>query len=334
MFNSTRIKLTVWYIAIVSIVSFSFSAIIYTDVTDELTRGFQTAEFKVLNPRAMFIPRYAALGILRDNLKEAKRMVLIKLIRVNGIIIVAAGIAAYVLAGKTLEPLQDAVEKQKRFTTDVSHELKTPLTAIRTELEVALREKKLTLKEAKSLLQSNLEEVVSLQKLAENLMLLNRYSQAHNGLHFTKLNSREVIEGAIKKLKPLAKGKKIKIAIKLADTNIKTDAQSLGELVVILLDNAIKYSPTGSEVVISSEVAKNNLILKVTDQGIGIAKKDQKHLFDRFYRADTSRNKTKAGGYGLGLAIAKEIVEKHKGSISVKSIVEKGSTFTVTLPLS
>ncbi|OGM31510.1 hypothetical protein A2803_02115 [Candidatus Woesebacteria bacterium RIFCSPHIGHO2_01_FULL_44_21] len=333
-FSSARLKLTLWYLIIVAIVSFSFSAIIYNGVVSELERGFQIAEFHVQSPNNVFVPRKIALQILKDDFELAKKAVTIRLLSINAIIIAASGIAAYILAGKTLEPLQLALEEQKRFTADASHELKTPLTALRTELEVALRDKKLNLKDAKNMLKSNLEEVANLQNLSENLMKLTRYSQGINGIRFNRLNIKIPLEQAIKKVTPMAKAKNIKLRKDISNIEIKADSQSLEELFIILLDNAIKYSPEKSVVIISTLVHRNKVAVDVADQGVGIAKADIPHLFDRFYRADVSRNKTKADGYGLGLAIAKEIVERHKGEISVRSIVDKGSTFTVLLPIS
>ena len=131
----------------------------------------------------------------------------------------------------------------------------------------------------------------------------------------------------------MAKKKEIKIANEVSKLSTKADKISIIELIVILLDNAIKYSPKKSVVVISSELQRNKVVLSVSDKGVGISYKDLPHLFDRFYRADSSRNKSEVEGYGLGLAIAKEIIDKHKGTISVRSILGKGSTFTVSLPL-
>jgi len=333
MFISTRLRLTIWYLAIVAIVSFSFSAIIYNGVVSEIERSFKMAEFHLTSP-SIFIPsRLVALKVLNDDFSQAKRAVAIRLISINGIIIAASGIAAYILAGKTLAPIEEALEEQKRFTANVSHELKTPLTALRTELEVALRAKKLTLKNAKNLLRSNLEEAVNLQNLSENLMKLNKYSQNINGIKHERVNISEAINEAVKKISPMAKKKMIQLQTE-ANENIyiKADEQSVVELLVTLLDNAVKYSPEKSVVMVATTTVRNKLAIEVHDQGVGVAKENIPHLFDRFYRAEVSRNKTKEDGYGLGLAIAKEIVEKHKGSISVRSIVGKGSTFTVTLP--
>jgi len=124
-FSSARLKLTLWYLIIVAIVSFSFSAIIYNGVVSDLERGFQMAEFHIQSPKNVFVPRKIALQILEDDFELAKKAVTIRLLSINAIIIAASGIAAYILAGKTLEPIELAVEQQKRFTADASHELRT-----------------------------------------------------------------------------------------------------------------------------------------------------------------------------------------------------------------
>jgi signal transduction histidine kinase len=329
-FTTARLKLTAWYVLIVAVITFAFSGIIYKGVVSDLERGFQMAEFHIRNPNGTFLPRRVALEILGNEFESSKRAFIFRLINMNGIIIAASGIAAYILAGKTLDPLRKAMEEQKRFTADASHELKTPLTAMRTELEVALRSKKLLLKDAKQLLESNLEEVIALQKLSENLVRLTRHSQNH--MQFNRLNLKEIVESSVKKVSPMAKAKNIKIKNTVLSNKLNGHKESLEELFVILLDNAIKYSPAKSTVHVSSSSSRNKLTINVKDEGVGIDKKDIPKLFDRFYRADVSRNKS-TGGFGLGLSIAKQIVDRHKGSISVKSKLSKGSTFKIVLPL-
>lgn len=331
--SSARAKLTLWYVAIIAIVSLTFSAIVYQNVTSEIEGSFKRFNLRVLEQTRQFTPRNFVIYRLEDDLAQAKRAVLLRLFHVNLIIISSSAIAAYILAGKTIEPLEEALEKEKRFTADAGHELKTPLTALRTELEVALRDKNLKLKDAKALLKSNLEEVVSLQNLTENLLTLTRFSQNRKSPHFTQLNIKDVLENSIKKVSPMAKAKAIKIKKDIISASIKADAQSLEELFVILLDNAIKYSHENSIVKIRSMLQRNKVAVEVIDEGVGIAKKDLPRLFDRFYRADPSRNKNKVNGHGLGLSIAKQIVERHNGEISVESEVGKGSTFKVTLPV-
>lgn len=332
MFFNTRLRLTLWYLAIVAIVSFSFSWIIYRGVITDLERGFMMAEARLTAQGIITPRRIIALNILGEDFEKAKKTVAIRLISINGIILAASGIAAYILAGKTLEPLREAMDEQKRFAADASHELKTPLTALRTELEVALRDKKLSLENARNMLKSNLEEVINLQNLSENLMKLNRYSQNVNGIKFEKISISEVVDQAVKKVLPLARKKSIHFTKEVKEIVINADKLSLTELLVILLDNAVKYSPNKSTVTISTAAQRNKIALMVSDYGVGIAKRDIPNLFNRFYRADSSRTKNAADGYGLGLAIAREIVEKHKGEISVRSKLGEGTTFKIVLP--
>ena len=294
------------------------------------------AEIRLRSQKDTLLPQKLALYLLNRDLDRAKKAVIIRLLMVDGIIIVTSGVAAYVLAGKTLEPLEESLEEQRRFIADASHELKTPITSLRTELEVALREgtlrdKTITTKEARQLFISNLEDVMNLQKLSENLIKLNKYSQNGNAMHIEEVQIKEVLDEAIKKIAPMAKMKNIKLVKEITNFNLRVDKQSIVELFTILLDNAVKYSLKKSSIFITSSLINKTAKINIRDEGSGISSEDIPHLFDRFYRSDSSRNKQKADGYGLGLAIAKEIVERHKGNIRVRSKAGKGTTFTVTL---
>jgi len=148
------------------------------------------------------------------------------------------------------------------------------------------------------------------------------------------------VRQAIERNMPLAKEKSIEIKDNLSEIIVKGNPQSLVELVSILLNNAIKYGPKKSEVQINARKEKRRstplsrrVIIEVIDQGMGIDEKDIPHIFDRFYRVDASRSKAKVDGYGLGLSIAKSIVDMHKGEIKVETEIGKGSTFIINLPV-
>jgi signal transduction histidine kinase len=143
----------------------------------------------------------------------------------------------------------------------------------------------------------------------------------------------DIVDVVIEKVKPIAVKKQIKIIAKTGKEIISGDRKSIEELLVILLDNAIKYSPEKTEIDILTKVKDAKVIIEVKDQGIGIDEKDLPFIFDRFYRTDKSRTKQNVVGYGLGLSIAKRIVALHNGTIDVKSKVGKGSVFTIKFPI-
>ncbi len=342
MFRSARIKLTAWYLLIIMLVSISFSVVVYKVLTSELDRVERVQRLRSEFNLAPRLPEISTPS-LRDGLtrpfrldpdliEETKRRLAIALALVNLAILGASALAGYFLAGRTLRPLAEMVDEQNRFISDASHELRTPLTSLKTEIEVNLRSNKLNLNEAKDLLKSNLEEVNNLQILSDGLIKLTQYRQKNNGLTFAQISLKETAEEAVKKVSTLAKNKSITIIDKVADQTIEGNRPALTEMFVIFLDNAIKYSPDLSKIKLSSERTDGSILIHIADEGFGIEGKDIPHLFDRFFRADKSRNKTEAAGYGLGLSIAKQIIERHNGSVNVKSKLGKGTTFTIRLP--
>jgi len=331
MFKKARLELTGWYLLIIVFISLIFSGLVYTTTTQEIERGFRRAEIRFgFSPNLMPGPPQISNPFLIKDYEAAKQRVLLKLATFNGIILVFSAAAAYFLAGKTLAPIESALEKQKRFIADASHELRTPLAASRTSIEVALRKKRLSQKEAKMILKSNLEDTESLISLTNNLLSLTRYE--HNSLLTQSVIIKEIIHNAVKKILPLAKDKKIMIKIKADKTMIKGNREALEKMLVNFLDNAVKYTPKGGKVKISTENQSKYLLINIKDTGIGIPAKDLPHIFDRFYRVDQSRSKD-ITGFGLGLSVAKKIIEIHRGSITVKSKPKKGTHFTIRLPL-
>ncbi len=334
MFRQARIKLTAWYLAIIMAISLSFSGVIYFGINRELTR-IETFQRARQEERQELGPILEQLRVERQRLglpgfstpsnfnvpdpaiiSEARRSLIATLGVVNLAILGMAGLAGYFLAGRTLRPIKEMVDEQKEFISNASHELRTPLTSLKTETEVALSGK-MTLAEATALLKSNLEEVNKMQALSNYLLKLNRYEEGRE-ISMTKVDLREVVLNAI--------GKR-KVKTNLKKSIVVGNKDALTELVTILLDNAFKYSPKGSEV----SVKVKDGTIEVHDNGIGISKEDLPHIFDRFFRADSSRSKIKADGYGLGLSIAKSIAELHHGTIGVESKVGKGTTFKVEL---
>src|SRR5579859_1590543 len=335
MFHSARIKLTAWYLVSVMLISIVFSVVLYRVLSGELARfaRFQRVRIEHQLTEHPFSP--TPLVIDPDLIMEAQRRLIVILILVNlGILVLASGVG-YFLAGKTLQPIKEMVDEQNRFVADASHELRTPLTALRSSIEVHLRDKDLDLKQAKTLLKSNLEEVNHLQTLSDALLELTQYENPNGNAvnHFQTTQLATVLKEVTKKLEPLMKEKHIHLVETIENQELHADPHALNELFVILLDNAIKYSPAGSTVHVTAEKQNSMMKISIRDEGVGIDQKDLPHIFDRFYRADKSRSKGTISGYGLGLSIAKKIVETHNGSIGVSETGEKGTVFLVTLPI-
>jgi len=325
MFHQARIKLTAWYLVIIMLISLSFSAMIYRGATFELNRIE-----RIQRVRLSFPPRP---GIEPEIVEETKRRIALALASLNLIILGVSGAAGYFLAGKTLKPISEMLEDQKKFVSDASHELRTPLTSLKSEIEVNLRDKNLDLRGAKKVLASNLEEVNNLQNLSDKLIKLTRYPKGGNNFLPIKISLSVIAKEATSKVSSLAESKKIEITNKIRNITLEGEKESLVELFVIFLDNAIKYSPRGGNIELTAVKTDSRAVISFVDHGLGIDKEDIPHIFDRFYRGDKSRTKSGVFGYGLGLAIAKQIAERHGGSIKVDSQINKGTVFTVDLPV-
>lgn len=334
MFKKARIKLTAWYLLIIMTISVVFSLIIYSMVNSEFVRFEHMQKRRMLfEKEGLSIPRgMQNFQIETEEIENARFRFLTALGLINISIFVVAGGAGFFLAGKTLKPIKEMMDEQNRFVSDSSHEFRTPLTTLRTEIEVALRSKKLKADETKKILKSNLEEVINMQILTSNLLELAQNGSSIKNSQKEKVLVHLIVQNAIKRVGPSTKTKQIKIASRIPGGKVIMGVPDrLTEVFVILLDNAIKYSPQKGNIEIESKKTDGKVKILVTDHGKGISEKDMPHIFERFYRSDESRSEN---GYGLGLSIAKKIIESHNGSISVKSNPGKETVFVVTLPLS
>lgn len=338
MFYNARIKLTAWYLLIIMLVSISFSVLLYRVLTQEFERFERLQRFRIerrfnqdIPPPPQFGQRFI-LPVDPELIREAKNRIILMLLLINtGVFFISGGLG-FVLAGRTLAPIKEMVEEQNRFISDASHELRTPLTSLKTALEVNLRDKDLTLSQAKKLISENIDDVNKLQSLSDQLLKLAQFEKPKSNLHFDKINLKKVIEKSVGRMTSLSKQKKITYKTTLQNVNVYGHEDSLIDLFVILLDNAIKYSETSGEVKIKVTLDTKFATVTLSDQGIGIGDKDIPHIFDRFYRADSARQKKDANGYGLGLSIAKKIINQHKGTIKAKSQLGKGTEMIIQLP--
>ena len=330
LFKSARIKLSLLYLLIIMVISVSFSAGIYGIMSREMERFAKNQRFR-FEERMFFPDQGRKIAPLPDPelLWELKSRLIVYLGFINLIILISAGLLGYLLAGWTLKPIARMLEDQTRFISDASHELKTPLTALKSSFEVFLREPKPSMTDAKALIKDGVNDVDTLAKLASSLLTLSRFSEPDSNVPLESVDLAKVIYDVADALKPLAQNRQVNIDLNVAPAYVLGDSQKLVELFTILMDNAIKYSKENSKVAVMLTKTDGHVLVDVEDFGIGISAEDLPHIFDRFYRADLSRTKTVVDGHGLGLAIAKKIVEVHKGTITVKSQLGVGTTFQV-----
>lgn len=246
-----------------------------------------------------------------------------------------AGYIGHYLAGKNLMPIKIAFQKQKEFVADASHELRTPLTVLTIAAEGLAGDTESNYSEfAQRVLKGIQSETKHMNELVNNLLVLARGDSSLWTLEWECFYLKEEVEQTLLRLKPLAETKGINFSWKLPEEEMEiyADRRMVSQLVTILVDNAIKYTEIGKKVFVSLTKEDGKAVLNVTDEGVGITAEDQGKIFERFYRVDKSRTRSK-GGFGLGLPIAKLIVKKHHGSISLSSTFNVGSTFVVKLPL-
>lgn len=225
--------------------------------------------------------------------------------------------------------LKEQETLRKRLTTDISHELRTPLTNIQTHLEAIIDG---VWQPTTERLNSVNEEVVRLTSLVNQLKNLAKFDSEKSMLNLSIVDLGELIKNIIYNTQGSALDKNINIEADIENIITYLDKEKISQLIVNLLSNAIRYTNENGYIYVKTYIDNNSIKIHIKDNGIGIPKNDLKYIFERFYRVDESRSK-KTGGVGVGLTIAKSIVDLHKGTIEVKSEVNKGSEFIVKLPL-
>ncbi|MEX1253156.1 MAG: heavy metal sensor histidine kinase [Dehalococcoidia bacterium] len=228
--------------------------------------------------------------------------------------------------------LDAAFQRQRQFTADASHEMRTPLTAIKGQIEVALSRPR-EAEAYRDVLQGANEEVDRLIRLVGSLLTLARADAGEIPLASEPVRPGDLVASAVEHVRPAAAQKEVTIDVEAgADVTLQADQDLLLQLLLNLLDNALKYTPQGGHVTAGWSADGTSARIWVRDTGIGIAAEEQQRIFDRFYRVDKARSRA-AGGSGLGLSISRWIADAHGGTISVESGAGQGALFTVTLPL-
>lgn len=268
---------------------------------------------------------------------NAEQTIMRNLLIILSLVALAALAAAFLIslfsANKSIKPVEESYNRQKRFVADASHELKTPLTTINTNADVLLSHEDSTIKEEKKWIDYIKTETERMTKLTNDLLYLARLDHDEENVMLAPVSFSQAAESVILLMEAVVFEKDIKMTYDIApDIIVNGSSEQLCQLVMILLDNACKYTPPKGSIEIKLFKSASDAVLTVCNSGDGISEEALKHIFERFYREDTSRAR-ESGGYGLGLAIAQAVTNAHKGSIKAQSEKNGFTRFTVKIPL-
>lgn len=334
-FQRARLKLTLLYLAVVFVILNLFTMSIFWVLQKE--EGIHQKNIHTLwnqkeiifpdnsvtiikiSPSKNLVTTQEVISIHHVFLEIVKKWILI----IEGILIFLSGIFSYFLSGKTLKPIEEKNKKQKEFLSDVSHELKNPLSAIKMSVEIAKQQKKWKQGELHEIFKDIEGEIDALISTTQNLLFLEKKIEKTEK---KQIFLEDILKKVEKKISPLLKEKNIHISFDTQEFSFFSYPEDVETVLFNLLHNGIKFSPPNKKIHIS--LLKNGA-LSVQDFGIGIAKKDLPHIFDRFYKIDSSRTFSDENGSGLGLSIVKKICKENGWKINVKSKEGEGTTFVV-----
>ena len=317
VFKKARVRLTFYYTLVVVVIIGLFSVALYFTL-------IQNIKGHVLES---VVDEDAQTEVINDTANDLQMIIII----IDGLVLVLIGYLSYMLSGKTLKPIAKAMEAQKRFSAEASHDLRTPLAIMQTDIEVTLNNKNENIKQYRKTLESNLEEVKKMSTLASNLLLMARTEE---GLLKTDMVSIEVasfVEKIILKFKKQAEAKNIKLSFMSEKINpIKISPNYFERAIQNIIQNAINYTVNGGSINVIAKQENQHILIRIDDTGVGIKESDLPHVFNRFYKASHSRNDTSSSG--LGLPIARQIIEQHGGTITIKSKEGVGTSVFISIP--
>lgn len=343
LFESARLKLTGFYFAVLVVFCLVLTFGVRTITNYELNRGGNAERGAVHqlferyytdndDTPALTYPGDPGdqyfMNTQTEQANETRNHLNRDFIILDIVLLAAGAVVSYWYAGRTLAPIEEVHEQQKRFTSDASHELRTPLASMRLENEVFLHQKNFTEKEARGQLISNLEEVDRLEKLATNLLAINRYEQTATAHAPVVIG--DIVDEAVARAKQGKDAKKVVFVQDLTPAKVDVNRESMVELLAILLDNAVKYGPRDGKVEIAGLLKDEQYTMTVRDHGPGIADVDLPHIFERMYRGDKARS-SKVAGHGIGLSLAKQIADANEAAITAGNAPGGGAVFTLTL---
>jgi len=248
--------------------------------------------------------------------------------------LVASSLGGFWLAGRTLDPIRRSFDSQRRFISDASHELRTPIAVVRANAELLARHREASVDENMDQVEAITSESEHMTGLVDDLLTLARADEGRLAIAEEAVDLADIAADVARDLAVVAAAREIDLVVNAAPALVEGDRARLRQVAMALVDNALKYTPAGGTVTVRSRRVGRRAELMVTDTGPGISKEDQGRIFDRFYRtaAARSRDEESVGGTGLGLAIAKTLIAMHGGQLGVDSTPGKGATFWVRLP--
>jgi signal transduction histidine kinase len=308
-------------LVILGLVGTSFS-LLYHDIATAIVQGMQSGA-----------SAHTSSVIAPSIVDEIQRIRGENLFITVSIIVLMTVLFGYIVARITLSPTRNALKAQKQFIGNIAHELRTPLSVIKTNVEVALMEDKIPVP-LKDTLESIVEELDRVSEIINNLLSLSALVKPE-GMEFGTVDLGVIAAEAVQKFSPLTKRNQLQVELRRSpECKVWGNATALLQVVSNLVKNAVQYTPRGGSIRITIEPATvDHVELRIQDSGIGIARKDLFRIFEPFYRADPSRTRG-YGGSGLGLAIVSELVKIHHGRITMRSALGRGTTVSILFPSS
>ncbi|WKY44254.1 ATP-binding protein [Eubacteriaceae bacterium ES2] len=293
--------------------------------TDE--RNYKICTYRIVNKNG----ELKTIQVMKN--MSLERELLDNTVKIIGLVMIIGAslsfLGGYFLSGRSLIPIKKTFQRQQEFLADASHELRTPIAVIQTNLEVVKTSGEETVESQKIWLDNAYGEVRRMQRIVEDLMFLARADSGDLQAQKTAVDLTFLLKVVSEKMAPLAAKKSISLYNNVAEELlIEGDEKQITQVFVILLDNAIKYSGDSTVIKINAQRVNSGIQVQVSDQGIGIPEADIKKVTQRFYRVDKARSRTE-GGTGLGLSIAKWIVAEHQGELRIESQENEGTTVTV-----
>ncbi|QQR82835.1 HAMP domain-containing histidine kinase [Candidatus Campbellbacteria bacterium] len=327
-FFKASVKLTAYYSAGVFLVLTLFSVFVYVLFIQNLSFDTDDGGYVVVTERH----RPANDEEINKTVGARERLLSV-LLMTDFVALLIIVIVSYLLSRATLRPIEESYMRQKRFVSDAAHELRTPLSVMKAGAEVLL-DRKSTHEEYESFIVEALHEINYMSTMANNLLFLARRDTAQRTRPTETIDISTACEQHVSFMKSYATSRNVALTGACeASLQVRGRGVDVERLIMNLIKNAVDYNVSGGTVTVSLAKQGEKVVLEVLDTGIGIAPADIPHIFERFYKADTSRDATYTEGSGLGLSMVKEIVDEMDGTITVTSNVGKGTRVHVEIPM-